>query len=573
MNTGNPHSIWRQHKAQNHASAPDITIGLAGSFALESAEPWLGAYLLQRGFKNPHINIGPFNQIHQVCRDPKAAFGERTDAIVLIWRIEDIFPDLMASPSELADALENLAQSIDHLKNIFPGTIIVSSPSWPVRPDFNFNDLEQHTPARLLFAKVTQRWAERIIETKRVRLLDLNTLLMKTGMNQAYDPRKWLLYRQPWSENFLQAAMRQTGRMICARHFSPKKCIVLDADNTLWGGIIGEDGIANIALGNEFPGNAYRAFQESLLHLQKKGVMLAVASKNNESDFFEMLDTHDAMVLKRDHFTVFKVNWESKADNIRSIAQELNIGIDSIVFIDDSAKELAEVRERLPGVICIQTPEDLEHLPGVLDESDYFDFDEITDEDRQRTKMMRTDLERKKSQQSLSEDDFKKSLDLVVKIYPMHKQHIARTTQLINKTNQFNLTTIRRTQDEIEELTRSPRHKIRCMELKDKYGDYGLVGVAILEKETADCIIDTLLISCRALGRDAETAFLSDLARTAQEWDCKTISGRYIPTAKNMQTADFYKNHNFTAGDENKWKADVKQVKRSPPHITLSVES
>jgi FkbH-like protein len=405
----------------------------------------------------------------------------------------------------------------------------------------------------------------------RVRLLDLDALMQKTGSDAAFDARKWYLYRQPWSEKFWAETGRQAGRIVCAQTLSAKKCVVLDADNTLWGGVVGEDGIGGIALGDEFPGSAYRDFQRYLLSLQKKGILLAVASRNNEADFYEVVDGHDSMILKRDHVAAFEIHWESKVESLNRIAGKLNIGLDSLVFIDDSAKEIDEVRQRLPAVACLQIPEEPADLPFFLAGTDLFDQAEITEEDRRRTAMILADRGRQELKGTMSEAEFKKSLGLEMTIFKTEKQHIARIAQLINKTNQFNLTTIRRAADEIESLSRSPAHLMLGMELKDKYGDYGLVGAAILEKKGDVCVIDTLLMSCRVLGRDAETAFLAHLAKAAQTLKCARIEGRYIPTAKNGMVAELYKNHGFSPAGNGLWTAEIGAVAKSPPHMKVNM--
>jgi FkbH-like protein len=338
--------------------------------------------------------------------------------------------------------------------------------------------------------------------------------------------------------------------MIASEKFSPKKCVVLDLDNTLWGGIIGEDGLVGIQLGDEFPGKAYRDFQKYLLQLKSKGVLLAVASRNNPDDAYEVFDKHDAMVLSRKDIAAFEIHWDSKVESIQRVARTLNIGIDSLVFVDDNPKEIGEVSERLPEVTCVMVPEELAYLPGLLSDTDLFDFSQITEEDRRRTEMMAAESLRKQTQDVMSEDEFRRSLNLRVKVFQAETQHLARVTQLINKTNQFNLTTVRRTQDEVEALAKSKNVMVLGMDIVDKYGDYGLVGVAILKKEGTVCVIDTLLMSCRVLGRGAENAFLAKLGEAANTLGCEELSGMYIPTAKNGIVKDLYKRLGFTGGPQ-----------------------
>src|SRR5207248_3306274 len=199
---------------------------------------------------------------------------------------------------------------------------------------------------------ISQFWTQEIGKLERVRLLDLHGLMLTAGIKQAHDTRKWQLYRQPYTEPFWHDVGRMLGRMITAEKINPKKCIVLDLDNTLWGGIIGEDRLEGIQIGDEFPGKAYRDFQRHLLRLKSKGVLLAVASKNNPDDAYEVFDKHDAMVLSRSDIAVFEIHWESKVESIKRVARKLNIGLDALVFVDDNPKEIGEVAERLPDVTC-----------------------------------------------------------------------------------------------------------------------------------------------------------------------------------------------------------------------------
>jgi FkbH-like protein len=256
------------------------------------------------------------------------------------------------------------------------------------------------------------------------------------------------------------------------------------------------------------------------------------------------------------------------------VAKKLNIGLDALVFVDDNAKEIGEVAERLPDVSCVMVPEELAYLPGLLAETDFFDFAEVTDEDRRRTEMMAADNVRQQTQETMSEDEFRKSLNLKIDVFSMQKQHLARVTQLINKTNQFNLTTIRRTQDEVEAFAVSKDALVMGMDIKDKYGDYGLVGVAILEKRNRTCVIDTLLMSCRVLGRGAEDTFIAKLAEAARTLDCDEMRGMYIPSAKNAMVKSLYQRFNFSHDAEtDEWIVKLSEAPQTPEHIdaTLSL--
>ena len=571
MTAPDPKTAWRQYQKQ--AGTANITVGLAASFTLDPIEPFLGAHLLHKKMK-PEFSIAPFGQLQQLCINHKHAVGD-THVIVMLWRIEDIFAAKLAATLDAADALPALlddirqfAASIAQLRRNFSGTLIVSTPPFPSLP--GFDALELASPAMQVYNAATQVWSQETAKIDGLRVIDLQALMIEHGARHMHDARKWQLYRQPYTETFWQAIGTQTGRIIAAEKIAAKKCVVLDLDNTLWGGVIGEDGLGGIALGDEFPGRAFRDFQRYLMHLKSKGVMLAVASKNNPEDAFEVFDRHDAMVLSRKDIVAFEINWDSKVDSIKRIAAKLNIGLDALVFVDDNAKEIGEVQERLPAVTCLLVPEELADLSALLANTDLFDTLQVTDEDRKRTEMMAADQQRSEVQETMSEEDFRKSLGLKIDIFAAEKQHLARITQLVNKTNQFNLTTIRRTQDEIEKMAASPDALVLGMNIADKYGDYGLVGVAILIKNGTTADIDTLLMSCRVLGRGAEETFIAQLAPAAASLGCTVLRGRYIPTAKNDMAKDLYLRFKFTT-DGNDWLLKITEAPGVPAHISASL--
>ena len=576
-----PKAAWRQYQSglKTQPARFDMRVAIAGSITVEPLEPYLGAYLLSRKF-SPHVTAGPFNQLRQICDDYKSVLGsDDFNSIALLWRVEDMFPDLMArcldSPAAIPDLLrevKSFADAVAGLRKKFHGTLIVSTLPYPALPGFELSEVGQASAGGLAFKAVSQFWTQEIAKLERVRLLDLHGLMLNAGLKNANDVRKWQLYRQPYTEAFWADIGRALGRIIAAEKISPKKCVVLDLDNTLWGGIVGEDGLGGIQLGDEFPGKAYRDFQRYLMHLKSKGVMLAVASKNNPEDAYEVFDKHDAMVLTRKDVAVFEIHWESKVESIKRVAKKLNIGLDALVFVDDNPKEIGEVTERLPEVTCVMVPEELAYLPGLLAETDLFDFAEVTDEDRRRTEMMAADNIRQQAQEGMSEEDFRKSLNLKIDVFAAQKQHLARVTQLINKTNQFNLTTVRRTQDEVEALAEAKDALVLGMDIKDKYGDYGLVGVSILKKQSKVCVIDTLLMSCRVLGRGAEATFIAKLAEAATSLGCDEMRGKYIPTQKNAMVKDLYQRFNFrhdAATDE--WVVRLAEAPKTPAHIDAAL--
>lgn len=557
--------VLREH--QKSSCSESTNIYLAGSFTLDSLIPYLKGHFLAEGIA-ASIEIGPYNQVPQFCRQPELYINTAAppDVICLIWRIEDVYPRALENAlvdgqfhAELKDELDLTIEWLARLREWYKGVIIVSTPPFPQFPGFSNNEVGQGQLGARIFQSISEYWSEQIAALHQILTFDLQGLLLLHGMDMAHDARKWYMYRQPYRENFLAKIAWMVSRAILAQKRSARKCIVLDCDNTLWGGIIGEDGISGIQLGDDFPGRVYRDFQLYLKHLHQRGILLAVASKNNPDDVIDVFNSHDAMVLRQAHISCFEIGWESKVESLRRIAKALNIGTDSLVFIDDSKIEIAEVEQRLPEVVCISVPDEIADLPLILSDTGLFDQAQMTEEDRNRAGMMRTAKIREHESSSLTEEEFKRNLALRLSVFEVEPQHVARVTQLVNKTNQFNLTTIRRSQSEIEALVLSKRHRLLAANVSDKYGDYGLVGVGILEQQDGGIwFIDTLLLSCRVLGRDVETAFISAIANLVfREGGCKLI-GRFIPTLKNSQTESFYFNHEFQFDSQSgDWYADV----------------
>lgn len=331
-----------------------------------------------------------------------------------------------------------------------------------------------------------------------------------------------------------------------------RKCLILDLDNTLWGGILGEDGIEGIKIGGDYPGNAYQYFQEGIIELGRKGIILAVCSKNNEADVIEAWRTNPFIKLTEKHLSAFRINWDNKADNIRAIAKELNIGLDSMVFVDDNPTERELIRQKLPMVAVPEFPRHPYGLMNLLQEliNDYFRAYALTSEDLSKTEQYKANAQRSASQiQFTNLTDFIRSLDIQIDIIPADKFNIPRIAQMTQKTNQFNLTTHRYAEAEITEFVEQG-DLIYCISARDKFGDNGITGTIILKSEGDKAIIDSLLLSCRILGKGIENAFVKTILNMLHSNGFSTVEATFIPTAKNSLVADFYDRIGFTLQDE-----------------------
>jgi len=568
---------WREHLARRGDAAPALRVGLAASFTADTLAPFVGAALLAGGM-DAELKIGPYNQLFQTCLDPQGNLGGPTDVIVLLWRLEDLLLDeiggFMAGDAEALSRasakLSSLAGMIRQLRGGFKGMVVAGVPPYPTGAAGNLLALDNAGGLGGLHRKLAGEFVDEIGRIEGVSLVDLDALQRQVGIAAAFDARKWYLYRQPFSDAFLHVAGQQIGRIVLASRRAAKKCVVLDADNTLWGGIVGEDGIDGIQIGDEFPGSAYRDFHKFLLGLRSRGTFLAVASKNNEADVWEVFDKHSGMVLKREHLSAWQINWLPKAENIPLIAESLNIGTDGLVFIDDNPMEIAYMRDARPEVTSILLPPDPADILAAMQELTLFDQLEITDEDRKRADMMRQERDREAFGAQISHTDFLKALNLKVDLFRAKTEDLGRVTQLINKTNQYNLTTIRRTLDEVRALADSDDWRLYAFRVTDKFGEYGLVGVIIIEvsSDRRRWTIDSLMMSCRVLGRGVEQALVGGLAADARAEGAVEFVGSYIPTAKNAICKSFLPDQGFTQTGEQEWRLDLADAPAIPAHIT-----
>jgi FkbH-like protein len=569
--------VWRGYMARGQAETPALRIGLAASFTAETLVPFIGSALLAEE-TTPAITVAPYNQLFQTCLDAQGSFHGPSDVIVLLWRLEDLMLDEIAAFAggdasalrRAGDKLDALVGAIRQLRSNFSGMIIVGVPPYPTGPAANVLALDNAVGLGGFHRTLAGQFADEMGRTEGVHLIDLDAVQRQVGMAASDDARYRYLYRQPFSDVFLDTLGRQLSRIVMASRRAAKKCVVLDADNTLWGGIIGEDGIDGIQIGDEFPGSAFRDFQKLLLSWRRQGVFLALASKNNEADVWEVFDKHSGMVLKREHLSAWQIGWLPKAEGIPAIAKSLNIGTDSLVFIDDNPMEIGYMREARPEVTSILVPSEPAEIVAAMQALTLFDQLEVTDEDRKRADMMRAERDREVLGAQISHGDFLQALNLKVDLFRAKTEDLGRITQLINKTNQYNLTTIRRTLDEVRALANSDDWRLYGMRVTDKFGEYGLTGVIVIKisDDRRRWTLDSLMMSCRVLGRGVEAALIGGLAADARAEGAAEFIGSYIPTAKNAICKSFLPDQGFTQTGEQEWHLALSNAPAIPAHIT-----
>lgn len=327
-----------------------------------------------------------------------------------------------------------------------------------------------------------------------------------------------------------------------------KKCIVLDLDNTLWGGVLGEEGISGIKIGGDYPGKAFAFFQKSLLQLSKSGVILTVCSKNNEADVLEAWDKNPFMVLKKEHFAAYRINWTDKATNIKELAEEINLGLDSFVFVDDNPTERELIKQMLPMVSVPEFPAQPYELPMFFKQlvEDYFKVYSVTEEDKKKTEQYKANAARAQAQHSFADfEAFLESLNIQITIEAANEFNTPRIAQMTQKTNQFNLTTKRYTDADVKGFL-AQGWKIWCISVADRFGDNGITGCIMVNGNE----IDTFLLSCRILGKGIENAFIKKVLTLLKESGMVLIKATYLPTAKNAQVKDFYEKCGFICTEE-----------------------
>ena len=396
------------------------------------------------------------------------------------------------------------------------------------------------------------RLAEYVMTHAGIYVHDMHYLATVLGSEQWFDLFQYNAYKLAIRYESMPFVALHAANVIKAIWGRSKKCLVLDLDNTLWGGVIGDDGMEGIQIGQETPeAEAYTAFQRYVLALKERGILLAVCSKNEEetakSGFF-----HPDTVLHVDDFVAFQANWEPKDRNIRAIAKQLNIGLDSLVFLDDNPAERAIVREGVPEVAVPEvTGGDVASYVRALEWNGYFEPIAISEDDRRRSEAYHENQKRVKLEASLgSYEDFLESLDMHAEIASFRPIYYDRIAQLTNKSNQFNLTTRRYTQADIKRLSKDSHYITLYGRLQDRFGDNGLVSVVIAEKEGVDVHIRLWLMSCRVLKRGMEEAMMEVLAKRARLVGGERLVGYYYPTAKNGMVCDFYRLHGFSLAED-----------------------
>jgi FkbH-like protein len=509
-----------------------ITLAVSASFTAEPIEEALSFWMDKLAI-SATIEFAPYNQIFQQLLDPSSLLSANQQGInVILLRVEDWcrFNQAAHESGDLSSILKRNAQdfvaalkaAVSHASTPY---ILCLCPA-AVTP---LDEVEEKT----LFQQIEAEIITELTGLKGLHVIQAQEVLTLYHVEEYYDLQRDQLGHIPFTSEFFTALGTAIARKIYAIKSSPHKVIVLDCDNTLWRGVVGEDGVFGIDVSQR-----WQAVQEFMRAQQQAGMLLCLCSKNNEADVMPIFEQRSDMPLRLEHLVAWRINWLPKSENIKSLAAELNLGLDSFIFVDDNPVECAEVSTHCPEVLTLQLPIDGD-MKQFLNHVWAFDHLQVTAEDAQRTVLYQQNVERQRlQQQALTMQDFLADLEMVIDIAEPSPDQIARVAQLTQRTNQFNCTTRRRAEAEIQQLMQSGV-ECRAVTVRDRFGDYGLVGMMLFSTDATDLHVDTFLLSCRVLGRGVEHHMVRYLAQFAEERALKQLNLSYVPTAKNRPALNF----------------------------------
>jgi FkbH-like protein len=527
----------------------------------------LSAYLTNdQGIPSIESVIAPYGQIAQTLLDASQPCWQTELDFMVVWSrpegvIESFQKLLAASPidegrlrNEVDDYCQKVAIASRRVRTTFVPTWIVPT----IHLGIGMLDLAPRTGLSRAILQAILRLLENLDQIPNAFPLNASKWIELVG-EKAFNPRLWYLGKIPFGNDVFKAAMLDIKAALRGISGEARKVIILDLDETMWGGIIGEVGWQNIILGGHDPaGEALVDFQRELKALVNRGVVLAIASKNEETVAIEAITKHPEMILRIDDFAAWRINWRDKAENIIELATDLNLGLDSVVFIDDSQVERDRIRQALPGVLVPEWPADKRLYPHALRRLDCFEQPKLTDEDRRRAETYLHERKRMELKtETTSLDEWLRTLDLSVRVEPLGPSNLSRTTQLLNKTNQMNLSTRRMTEPEFAAWAALANHQVWVFHVSDRFGDSGLTGILSAETEGARCQIVDFVLSCRVIGRKVEETMLHVAIEWSRAAQIPQVQAVYIPTAKNVPCQSFFQKSGLCVQSKNEFIWDA----------------
>ena len=563
-------------KLTTDSGKPVLKLALLSDAATQQIVPVLAANLDRSGF-SASIYEGPFDAIELEAYDPSSGlYSFNPASVVILNATQALHASFARRKISAVDFIEETFARMTGVWNAIQSncqaTIIQSTFALPLERYFGNYDLK----APESFYAVTLGLNARIVEAARQRkgvlLNDVDGVASLVGRKHFFDDRFWDMWKTFCSLDWLPHLAQNLTDILVAMQGRGVKCVVVDLDNTLWGGVIGDDGLEGIVLTAHGEGEAFYRLQLFLRELLRRGVILAVCSKNDEVNALLPFESHPDMVLRREDISVFIANWDDKASNIRQIQQVLNIAFDSMVFLDDNPFERNLVRELLPDVIVPELPQDPSDYVRFLTQLNLFETTTFSNEDLQRAEMYRVEAQRREAAASYaSADEFLQSLEMQIVVSRFDPFQLTRIAQLIQRSNQFNLVTRRHSEAECERMMNDPSMIPLYVKLSDRLGDHGLISVVILEIQEESLYIGDWLMSCRVLSRGVEQYVMNTVFMYAAEVGATQVFGRYARTQKNGMVKDFYRQFGFTliseSEDSTSWSLSVQAYQPARVHM------
>ncbi|TFH14801.1 MAG: HAD-IIIC family phosphatase [Lentisphaerales bacterium] len=516
------------------------------------------AALLRNDENLPRLNVttAPYDQVRQVLLDEDAECWQSKKDVAVVWtRPQAVIPSFrdLSEGREVSvpKTLEEVDEYCDALKLAAGRARALLVPTWSI-PDvraFSLLDMTTGIGTGNMIMRMNLRLAENLEKEPGIHVLSSGAWITRAGPD-AFSDKLWYMAKVPFSNEVYKAAVVDIKSALRAIAGDSRKLILLDLDDTLWGGIVGDVGWENVVLGgHDHIGEAYRDFQLGLKAFAARGILLGIVSKNEETVALEAIEKHPEMVLRREDFAGWRINWRDKAENIVELVKELNLGLQSVVFIDDNPMERARVREALPEVLVPEWPTDRTQYRRALLDLDCFNAVSIGVEDRQRTDMYRAETERRGVRKEVgSFEDWLKTLGVRVTVGHLSRANLARVEQLLNKTNQMNLRTRRMTAEEIPNWASGPGRVFLVFTVSDRFGDSGLTGILSLEEADGSVNITDFVLSCRVMGRRVEEAMVHIAVEYARRRKLSHVRADFVPTARNKPCHDFWLKSGFEQG-------------------------
>jgi FkbH-like protein len=553
-------------------------LAVLSTFNLDLLPPFL-AEALDRYGVGARLWLAGFGQLAAEIANPASELYARAPGdVLLVPAPEDLLAPLYAG-DDGADPLGLAAERVDELRGQVQ-TLLERLPGATIHVAVMG---AQRAPAEHLLAPAAPGRGQAALAHLdagirdlgqlggRVVIVDFDWAARQVGRAAVHDARLWYLGRMrlnPAGHALLAEVV--AGGVAVHRGVGRRKVAAVDLDDTLWGGVVGEVGPTGVEVGEEGVALAFQDFQRELVRLHESGVLIVLCTKNDPEYALAAFD-HPSMVLRREHVVADRVNWQDKATNLRELAAELDLGLDSFVFFDDNPREREWIRQALPMVTVPELPADPTERPAFLTRGQWFRTLAVTDADRTRAATYRAQGRRRRAQASAASfEDYLESLKQRLTIEPVTDATVPRAAQLCQRTNQFNLTTRRHTQADVERMLADPAYDLVTLSVSDRFGESGITGLAITLHADGRAEVDTLLLSCRLLGRGVEDAFLAVLARRARERGASTLLGAYEPTDRNAQVAGFFPDRGFAPAGERRWELDLEaDLPQPPPQLTI----